>query len=128
MFSAWDADAYPSIFQGFLKPVGVVSAIPEQPFDIRQAAEQCPRTDIVTDLTGGDEQVERPPLAVAYGVQFRAHAAFGSTDQTTTPLFGGQAGRRSMSLQVGRVDHRGLLFGMLGGKTRHYARKEVILL
>ena len=48
---ARDAGAYPSVFQGFSKPVGVVAAIPEQPFDIRQAAEQCPCTDVVTDLT-----------------------------------------------------------------------------
>ena len=43
--------------------------------------------DVVADLSGGDEQVEWPPLTVADGVQLRVHAALSLTDQTSTPPF-----------------------------------------
>ena len=43
--------------------------------------------DVIADLSGGDEQVDRSSLTVADGMQLGVHAAFGSTDQTTTPPF-----------------------------------------
>ena len=46
-----------------------------------------PVADVVTDLTGGDEQGERSTLAVADGVQLGVHAALRPTDQASTPLF-----------------------------------------
>jgi hypothetical protein len=36
--------------------------------------------DVVADLTGGDEQIERSAVAVADGVQLGVHVAFGSTN------------------------------------------------
>ncbi|SMG53254.1 hypothetical protein SAMN02746000_03415, partial [Paracoccus sp. J56] len=42
---------------------------------------------VVADLTGADEQVERSAMAVADGVQLGVHAAFGPTDQASTPPF-----------------------------------------
>ncbi len=87
LISAGDAGAYPFVLQRFPKPVRVIAAIPEQPFDLWQAAEQRPRAYVVTDLPGGDEQVDRSPLAVADGVKFCVHAALCSTDQATAPTF-----------------------------------------
>ena len=87
LLSVGDAGAYPFVFLRFSEPVGVIAAISEQPVDFWEAAEQRPRADVVADLTNGDEQVERAPLAVADGVQFGVHAAFGSANQTTAPPF-----------------------------------------
>jgi len=52
----------------------------KQPFDLGQAAQQGPYPDVVADLSGGDKQVEWPPLTVADGVQLGVHAALGLTD------------------------------------------------
>jgi hypothetical protein len=89
LLSARDAGAYPLVFQRISEPVGVISTIPEQPIDLWQAAEPRPRADVVADRTCRDEQVERPSFAVADGVQFGIHAAFGATDQAATrnPFF-----------------------------------------
>lgn len=87
MLSAGDAGLYPFVFQRVPEPVGVIATIPEQPVDFWQVAEQSPRADVIADLAGGDEQVERPPLAIADGMQFGVHAALGPTDQATTPPF-----------------------------------------
>ena len=81
--------------------IGVITAIPKKPVNIGQAARQRPCADVITDLTGGDEQVQRPPLAVADGVQLRVPflgktfhwtVSFSleprrPTDQTSTPPF-----------------------------------------
>ena len=78
---------YPLVLQRFSEPVSVIAAITEQPFDVWQAVEQCPRADIIAHLPGGDEQVDRSSLAVADGVQFGVHAAFGPANQASTPPF-----------------------------------------
>ncbi len=77
----------PFVLQRFSEPVGIIAAIPEQPFGIWKAAEQRPRADVVAHLTGSDEQVERASLAIADGVQFGIHAALGATNQATAPPF-----------------------------------------
>ena len=73
--------------QRFPEPVGVIAAIPEQPIDLWEAAEQRPRSDVVADLSCGDEQVEWSALAVTDGMQLRVHAALGSADEASTPPF-----------------------------------------
>ncbi len=75
------------MFQGFAEPVGIVTAIPEQPVDIRQTVAKRPRTDVVADLPCGYEKVEGASLAVADGMELRVHAALGSSDQATAPPF-----------------------------------------
>lgn len=87
LFLAGDAGSNALVLQRFPEPVGIVAAITEKPFEVRQAAEQSPCADIFADLSCGDEQVDRPPLAVADGVQLIVHAAFGSTDQATAHPF-----------------------------------------
>lgn len=43
------------------------------------------------------------------------------------PLFGGHAGRRSMGLEICRVDHHGLLFAVLGGQICHHPGEDAFL-
>ncbi len=38
LFPAWDAGAYPFVFQLFPEPIGFLAAIPEQPFDLWRGA------------------------------------------------------------------------------------------
>ena len=87
LLSTGDAGSYPLVLQRFPEPVGVIAAIPEQPIDLWEAAEQRPRSDVVADLSCGDEQVERAALAVTDGMQLRVHAALGSADEASTPPF-----------------------------------------
>ena len=87
LFSAGDTCAYPFVFQRISEPVGIISAVPEQPVDVRQAGQQCPCADVVADLTGRDEQVERSALVVADGMQLGVHAALGPANQASTSPF-----------------------------------------
>jgi hypothetical protein len=64
LFSAWNTGAYAVVFQRFSEPIGITATVPKPPVDVRQAAKQCARTDVITDLPGGDEQVERSPFAI----------------------------------------------------------------
>lgn len=50
---ARDAGAYPLASQRFFEPVGIVTGIPERPVDLWQAAQQCPRADVISELTLG---------------------------------------------------------------------------
>ena len=68
---AWDAGAYPLVFQGFAEPVGIVTAIPEQPVDIRQTVAKRTRADVVADFPCGYEKVEGASMAVADGMELR---------------------------------------------------------
>ncbi len=87
LFPTGDAGSYPFVFQRFPEPVGVGATAAKQPVDFRQAAQHCPRADLVTDLTGGNEQIKRTPLAVADGVQLGIHTALGAPNQASTPPF-----------------------------------------
>ena len=84
--SVWSA-SHPLVLQRLFQPGGIITAIAEQPFDHRQAAEQRPCADVIAHLSGGYKQIERSSLAVANGVQLGVHAAFGPTDQAATPPF-----------------------------------------
>ena len=99
LFPARDAGAYPFVFQRFPEPVGIISAVPEPSVDVRQAVEQCPRADVIADLTGGDKEVDRSAFAivlepmahhgssVADGMEFGVHAALGASNQASPPPF-----------------------------------------
>jgi len=87
LFPASDASAYPFDSQRFPEPISVISSVSEQPFDIRQAAQQGSGADVVADLPCRNEQVERTSPAVADGVQLGIHAALGSANQAATPPF-----------------------------------------
>ena len=61
-------------------------------------------------------------------MQFRVHAALGATDQATTPpLFGGHAGRRSVGLEVCRVDHHGRLLTVFRRQSGHHPREDPLI-
>lgn len=78
---------YPFVFQCFTEPISAIAAIPKEPFDLWQTAEQCPRPDVVTDLSSGHEQIERASQAVTDGVHLGVHAAPGPADQAAAPPF-----------------------------------------
>ena len=60
LLPVWDAGSYPIVLQRFSKPVGITVTALEQPFDVRQAAEQRPCANVLlTDLAVGDEQPDR---------------------------------------------------------------------
>lgn len=61
------AGAYPFVLQRFSEPVRIISAIPERPIDLRQAAEQRLGADIVTYLPGSDKQGYRSPIRIVLG-------------------------------------------------------------
>ena len=110
--------------------------------NIGQAARQRPCADVITDLTGGDEQVQRAPLAVADGVQLRV-PFLGKTFHWTVsffprtpssdrsdvhaPLFDAHAGRCSVGLQIRCIDHHGLLFAVIGSQTRHQPGEDALI-
>ena len=50
-----DASAYPLVLQRLSQPVSVITTIAEQPFDLRQAAEKRPRSNIIAYLPGSDK-------------------------------------------------------------------------
>ena len=87
LLSTWDAGAYSFVFQRVAEPVCIIAAIPEQPVNSGQAAEQSPRADVVADLTGGDDQAERTSPAVADGMQLCVHATLGAANQAATSPF-----------------------------------------
>jgi len=72
--------AYPFVFQNFSEPVSVIATFSEQPFDVWQAAEQCPCAGIFADRSGGDEQIDSSYPTVTDCVQLGVHATFGATD------------------------------------------------
>lgn len=75
------------LFQRLSEPIRIIAAVSEQPVNLRQATYKRPCTDVIADLSGGDEQVEWSALAVADCVQLGVHAALGATNQASTPSF-----------------------------------------
>ena len=78
---------YPLVFQCFSELSCVISSVAEQPIDSRQATQQGSRADVVVDLSGDHEKVERSAPAVSDSVQFSVHAALRPTNQASTPPF-----------------------------------------
>ncbi len=93
LLPARNPGAYPFVLQCFSAPISVMAPVPEQPVGIRQAAREGLGSDVIADLPGGHEQVQRATLAVTDRVQFGVHATLGATDQTTAPLFRALTGR-----------------------------------
>jgi hypothetical protein len=79
---AGDAGLYPFVFQRISGPVGIVAPVSQQPFCLRQAAQQSGCTRAIADLTCGHAETARTPIGTGDGMQLRVHAAFGSADQT----------------------------------------------
>ncbi len=81
-----------------MAPVG------QKHFGRRHRRQQVRRPPMVSDVASGAEQAAGAPLAVANGMQPRVQPAFGASDMPgRAPAE--QTGRRSVRLQMGRVDH-----------------------
>ena len=80
LLPARNAGAYPFVLQRFSEPISVIASVAEQPFDARQTAQQCSGANVIADLPGRDEEVDRTTLAVTDGMQFGVHATLGATD------------------------------------------------
>ena len=81
LLSTRDAGAYPLVFQRLSEPVSVTTAIPKQPFYVRQTAEQRPRADVIAHLSDCDEQIDRSSQTVTNRMKLGVHAALGATNQ-----------------------------------------------
>ena len=82
-----DAGSYPFVFQRFSELVSVMASILEQPFAFWQTSQQGPCPDVVADLSGGDEKVQCPPLAVSDGVQLSIHTVCDLANHMSTRPF-----------------------------------------
>jgi hypothetical protein len=89
---AGGAGLYPFVFQRISETVGIVDPVSQQPFCLRQAAQQSGCTRVIADLTCGHEETARTPIGIGDGtgdgMQLRVHAAFGSADQTSPRSLG----------------------------------------
>jgi hypothetical protein len=90
--SAGDAGLYPFVFQRISETVGIVDPVSQQPFCLRQAAQQSGCTRAIADLTCGHAETARTPIGTGIGIgdgmHLRGHAAFGSADQTSARSLG----------------------------------------
>jgi len=77
----WDAWLDALGLRGIPEPVGVVTAVAEQPSRLGQIVEQCGHTGVVADLSGGHEEAERTAVCVGQAMELRVHATFGATNQ-----------------------------------------------
>ena len=128
----------PFVFQRFSEPVSVIAAVAEQPIDLRYAAQQCSCADVIADLPSSDKQVQWSPLAIANGVEFGVHPAFGPTplgrllrnrlpgsgSGVHAPFFNAHAGRCVVGLQIGRVDHDSFFLTVTGSEADHHLREN----
>lgn len=64
-----------------LLPVGVITAVTQQPFRFGQVVQQSRSAGLVADLPGGHEEAERAAAGVGCGVKLCVHAAFGAAYQ-----------------------------------------------
>lgn len=141
-FPTGDAWPYALVLQGFAEPISVVTTIPKQPFNAWQAAQQRPRSNIVADLPGRNEEVDWPTLAVTDGMELGIHATFGpapsrdiccantlsgSESGVHAPFFHAHTCRSAVCLQKGGVDHDGLFLTVFGGQAHHDLGKDTFL-
>ena len=77
--------------------------------------------NVIADLSGCDEQIERAPLAITDRVQLGVHSALGASDQVSRPpLFYAHADHRSVGLEIGCIDHHGIQCAILGSQSRNH--------
>lgn len=56
-------------FKGITKPVGIIAAIRQHVFGVRQVAQTRPRTEVVDALSGRGEQPQRSAGCVGDGMR-----------------------------------------------------------
>ena len=130
--SAPDTGAYPLVSQRFSKPISVIPAIPEQPFDLWETTEQSPCANVIADLSCSDKRSVVPGSrrwhAASYSCRLWCdrlgdHAPpfwrpcwslFDGPSDMLRPLPGS---RNAVSM---RGDHDRLFLAVLGRQTRHH--------
>ena len=112
-YPARDEELHPFVFQACAKTVSALFPVGNESVDRRRRAAQCPYTDLIAHLTGGDQEPDRTSFAVCHGIPSLVRPI-----RRPRPLFDLQAGRCALGLKTDRVDHhRRLLFRYLGGQT-----------
>ena len=86
-FSPRNAGFDPLFLKRISEPVGVVSAVTQQPLRLGKVVEQRGCTGIIADLASGYEEAERATVCIGDGVKLRVHAAFGAADQPSKTPF-----------------------------------------
>lgn len=74
----------PLVIPRFPESISILSAVPEQPVNFGQVAQQFPCADVIADLSFCVEQIERT-LAVTDRVVLGVHPSLAASDQASTP-------------------------------------------
>ena len=77
-----DAGLYSFVFQRISEPASVIAPVGQQPFRLRQTAEQNRRASLVADLACGHQEAERAAFSVGNSMLLGVHATLGSADRT----------------------------------------------
>ncbi len=109
--------AHPLVLQRFPEPIGILAAIPGQPFDVGQAATSALVPTRPLACPAATKKVNRSPRAVTDGAKLGVHAASGSIGAAAAPAFpvpcrpqsgalsdGSRRSPRSSALHVRRPD------------------------
>jgi hypothetical protein len=77
------------------EPVGIIPAIRQQGFCLRQNRQQQSRALVIAHLAFGEQHDDRSSVAIANGMKFRVQAALRATDTAgNIPFFSRQAAVR----------------------------------
>lgn len=76
------------LFKGIAEPVGIVTAVAQQPVCFGQTIQQGCRSSVIADLPRRHEEADGAAPGIRHSVKLRIHAAFRAPDQSArTPLF-----------------------------------------
>lgn len=99
--SAWNAGSDPLFLQPVPEPVGIITAISQEPLCSGQIVQQDSGPGVIADLASRYEEPDRAAISVRHRVQLRVHAVFGPPDQAAWgPFF--PAGSRPCGTPSGR--------------------------
>ena len=82
-----DAGPDTFVYLDFAESVRIITAISEEPFSIRQTAQQGRGTGIVAHLTGRDKERDRAAAGVRDGMQPGVHTTLCLPDYASNPPF-----------------------------------------
>ena len=101
-----DTRCDPLLLQGGNEPIGIIAAVGNQLFRLGKAGQEESGARVIAGVPCCQQQVHGLPPLIAHGVQLRIQPPFlyGQYSEGL-PLFE-QAGRRSVGLQMGRVNHQ----------------------
>ena len=87
--STQDARGNPLFVKGIAEPVGIVTAVAQQPVCFGQTIHQGCRSSVIADLPRRHEEADGAAPCIRHSVKLRVHAAFRAPDQpaSTPPFF-----------------------------------------